>query len=202
MRTSGVRPIVRWLMIASAIIAIDLAATLWTVVAKTVSPFAVGSGPSRAYRIYYPLIDDSCVVITRDSMTGKTLGRTVIRPATAAGLCRVWWPAVVTGLLTLTGLALASTLGGRRFVAEFPMPRITTRRLMIAVAVMGADLGWVLRMRYSFLVGIFYGRWTPDLVDMLIVHTLAFVAAGVALLFSCVRRRRSPDPPESVTSQV
>jgi hypothetical protein len=191
MQKSQAQSIVRWWVIAASILATDVAATLWVVAARSVGFPYIGSGSFTKHIIHYNIIDGSRIVIVRNNETGTTIGRTVIRPATTAGLCRVWWPVFAAGPLTLMGFALALTRGGRRWVAEFSLPRMTTKGLMIAAAILVADLGWVFRTLGSSWRGLFIGQWTwtPALVDMLIVQTLALMAVGVAALFFFVRRR-------------
>jgi hypothetical protein len=150
---------------------------------------------------YYLMYDRPSVLVARDPFTG-TSKWTVTRPATATGLCRVWWPAIPAGLLTLSGLALARTREGRRSVAGFPLPRLTTGRLMIAVAVLGIEAGLaVCAVASRGLVAILFPRWewelTPTELDQLLLHGLVFLVAGVALLVRSARRRPPLDPADA-----
>ena len=67
----------------------------------------------------------------------------VARPATTAGLCRVWWPAAASAFLTLLALAIALSRTGQWFIAELPLPQMTTRRWMMAVALLGLEFGLI-----------------------------------------------------------
>jgi hypothetical protein len=176
-------------MIAASILAIDGAVTLWIVGARSV--LAADGGVSMHNCEYWSMYDGSSLRICHDPATGK-LTRTVTSPPTAAGLRRVWWPAVLAGLLTLLGLVLVSTHRGRRYVAEFPSPRMTTAGLMIAVAILGTEAGLALRtMESSGILALLFPRWelTPNLLDQLLLHALVFLSVGVALLVRFVRRR-------------
>ena len=97
------------------------------------------------------------------------------------GLCYVWWPSLAGGLITLLALALAATRNGRRLIAEFPLSRMTTRRWMIAVAVIGIEAGLLLNeMRYfGFDLGrdLRSSRWPPILICLAALPTLAFLLA-------------------------
>ncbi len=202
MRTSRVRSFERWRMIAASIIAIDVAAILWVVVARSVGFDPIGGGPLDGYGWYFRMSDGSFNVISYDYSTNKTIGRTVIFPAPPGGSYRVWWPAFAAVPLTLLGLALASTRGGRRIFTRLPVPQITTLRLMTAVAILGADLGWVLRTMESPWACLLSDGGPLVFVDLVSVHALAFMGFGVALLFNLGRRRPSPNDPETVTSRV
>lgn len=200
------RYLARWAMITASILAIDGAVTLWIVVARSVlaGDGGVGGGSNTSYCTHYRMYDDSSVLIVQDFTTGKST-RILTSPATAVGLRRVWWPAVPAGILTLSGLALASTHRGRRYVAGFPTPRMTTGGLMIAVAVLGTEGGLAIRtLESSGIRGLLFPRWelTPILVDQLLLHALAFLSVGVALLVRLVQRRRSLAPPDAVTFRV
>ena len=103
---------------------------------------------------------------SRAIVTGKTtvLG---IHPPTAMGLCYVWWPSVAGGFITLAILALAATRNGRRLIGEFPLPRMTTRRLMIAAAVIAIEAVLIInvaksnRMTWDFRNHRRLSRWPP-----------------------------------------
>ncbi len=107
-----------------------------------------------------------------------------------AGLCRVWWPAPAAGCITLIVIALALTRAGRQYVAAFSLPRITMRWFMIAVAVLGAEAGWVLRMMDSSQwYSVMFGQCSPMQLDFFILHGVALIAVLTAVLFLFVRRR-------------
>ena len=195
-RPSQLRSTTRWLILAAAIIGMDGAAIYRVVTARsTLRGGGLSSGPYTALASYYIRADEALVVVVRNFATGKTTGPTVIRPPTARGLCRVWWPAFTGGFLTLLALAIASTRKGRRFVSAFPLPRMTTRRWMIAVALIGTEGGLILStMRYAG-VDPLTTPWTPILVYLVGLHALAFLPVGITMLHRFVRRQRPREDP-------
>jgi Na+/serine symporter len=122
----------------------------------------------------------------------------VTRPATTAGLCRVWWPAAASGFLTLLALAIALTRTGQWFIAELPLPQMTTRRWMIAVAVLGTEGGLIMSTIRSSGVHPRLIQWTQILIILVGLHAVAFLPVGVAVLYRYVRHRQPRDDPETV----
>ena len=93
-------------------------------------------------------------------------------------------------LVTLLAFATAMTKTGRWFITEYRLPRLTARQWMIVVAVLGTETGLVeVRMRASANDPMFFW-WTPILVQLAILHVLAFAPAGLVLLNRHVRRDR------------
>ena len=137
------------------------------------------------------MLDGSTVVVTHNSAIGKAIGSTVLRPATVVGLCLVWWPAAAAATLT----ALALTSRGGRYIAEFQPPRMTLKRLMVAVAVLGADVGWSLRALEPSRGGFLFGRWKPIHMDLFILHVQVFLAASIAILLYRARLRATTKNP-------
>lgn len=192
----------RWLIVAASIIGVDAAAVHWVVTAKSGITGGIGGGPLTAHWTYYDRYDGSMVVIVRNNVTRRTTGPTVVRPPTTAGLCRVWWPAVAAGLLTLLALAIASARRGRRFIAAFPLPQMSTRRWMMTVAVIGTEVGLVITtLRYSDIDPL-RTRWTPILSSLVGLHAVAFLPAGIAALHRLVRIRRSRHDPEAAMDEL
>jgi hypothetical protein len=127
----------RWLVLVAWVAGLDASAVNWTITArKAIVIGRVGAGgyDHSHYRGY----DASEVTVSCNQLTGETTVRWT-RPPTTTGRCYVWWPALAGGMITLVAIALAATRNGRRLVVEFPLPRMTTRRLMIAVAVIGIE---------------------------------------------------------------
>jgi hypothetical protein len=89
------------------------------------------------------------VSVVQNTRTGKVTVHWT-RPPTAMGRCYDWWPSLAGGIVTLVVLALAATHNGRRLVAEFPLPRMTTRRLMIAVAVIAIEASLIINVARNF----------------------------------------------------
>jgi hypothetical protein len=192
---------VRWMMFAAAIIGTDLAAVNRVVKARSYLAAGAGSGPMTALRSHHTKYDGSEVLVVRNHLTGVTI-TTVTRPATGLGLCRVWWPAVAGGFLTLLALVTALTRTGRWLIAAIPIPRMTTRRWLIAVAVLGTEGGLIIGTLRSSGVDPLYVRWTPILVYLAVLHALAFMPVGVALLYRHVRDRQFQNDPESVSDRL
>ncbi len=176
MRPSHLQLTVRWLILAAWIAGLDAAAINWTITAREWIPLS-GSGPRATYSRYYQGYDGSVVVVVRNDLTGKTVKRLVVHPPTAAGLCYVWGPSFAGGLLTLLALALAATRNGRRLIVEFPLPRMTTRRWMIAVAVIGIEAGLIVGAMRFFRVDPRSSRWPPILIYLAGLHTVSFLPA-------------------------
>jgi hypothetical protein len=192
---------VRWLILAAWIVGLDAAAINWAITAREGIPVP-GGGPRAAYWRSYQGYDGSVVVVVRNHLTGKTVATRLVKPPTAAGLCYVWWPSFAGGLLTLLALALAATRNGRRLIVEFPLPRMTTRRWMIAVAVIGVETGLIIGAMRYFGVDPRSSRWPPILIYLGSLHTLVFLPVGVAVLKIVVRLLHSGDAPEAATDRL
>jgi hypothetical protein len=198
-RPSQLRFRERWLIFAALVIGIDMAAIYWVVEARSDFIFgggAGGVGPYYLFTMNYGMYDGSSVTTVHNYVTGKTT-RTVTRRASTAGLCRVWWPAAVSRLLTLLALAVALTRAGQRFIATLPLPQMTTRRWMIAVAVLGTECGLVITTMRNSGVNPLRTQWVPILINLIGLHTLAFLPVGVALLYWSARHWHSRDDPET-----
>jgi hypothetical protein len=165
----------RWLILAAWVVGLDAAAINWTMAAtKRVWIDECGSGgfSNRSYSGY----DGSEGRVMRNQMTGKTTVRWAHSP-TATGLCDVWWPSVVGGIITLIVLALAATRNGRRLIAEFPLPRMTTRRLMIAVAVIGIEATLIINVTRKLGGDPRSSGWPPIVFCLAVPPTLVFLPA-------------------------
>jgi hypothetical protein len=172
-RPSPLQLAARWLILAAWIVGLDAAAINWTIMATELDTDP-GTGGAHWYVRHRP--DWSVVRVVRNRLTGKTVTY-LLDPPTAVGLCLVWSPAVASGLLTLVALALAATRSGRRLIVEFPVPRMTTRRWMVAVAVIGVE-AWLIIGAVSYL--LFQPRpslWPPILIYLAALHTLTFLPA-------------------------
>jgi hypothetical protein len=168
---------VRWLIFAAWIAGLDAAAINWTIMAREIDPrAATGGGSLTAHWRVHHRPDGSVVRVVRNGVTGNTV-TTMIHPPTAVGMCLTWSPAFAGGLLTLLAVALAATRSGRRLIVEFPVPRMTTRRWMIAVAFIGVE-AWLIIGAISYL--LFQPRsslWPPILIYLAALHTLTFLPA-------------------------
>ena len=208
-RADSVRPshlqwAVRWLIFAAWVVALDAVAVNWTIrtrgriivslVASSLNTwwqsnsgydgslvkpkFQTGAAATKWQSSSG--YDGSVVLVVRNRWSGKIVERLVVHPPTAMGLCCVRWPSLAGGLTTLLALALAATRDGRRLIGEFPLHRPTTRRWMIAVAVIGIEAGLFLdEMRYF---GVDLGdprasRWPPILIYLAALAALAFPLA-------------------------
>lgn len=181
MRPSRPQLTVRWTILLAWVVAIDAAATNWTLAATKRLPVIMpSSGGDR--RTDYRGFDGSRVISYSEGMTGKT---TILRklPPTATGLCYVWWPAAAGGFITLAILGLAATRNGRRLIGEFPPPRMTTRRLMIAVAVIAIEAVLIInvaksnRVNWDFLNYRRPSRWPLLLIGLVAPPTLVLLQA-------------------------
>ena len=178
MRPSHLQLTVRWLILAAWIAGLDAAAINWTITAREgVSRVLEAARVPPHLRGLTKGYDGSVVVVVRNHPTGKTVKRLILHPPTAVGLCYVWSPSVAGGLLTLLALALAATRNGRRLIVEFPLPRMTTRRWMIAVAVIGIEAGLIIGVTRSLGVDPRSSRWPPILIYLAALPTLAFLPA-------------------------
>ena len=177
-RLSHLQWTVRWLILAAWIAGLDAAAINWTITAREGGPHPrIGGGSHIAHWTSHQRYDGSVVYVVRNDLTGKTVTR-LVHPPTAAGLCYVWGPSFAGGLLTLLALALAATRNGRRLIVEFPFPRMTTRRWMIAVAVIGIEAGLIIGAMSYFGVDPRSSRWPPILIYLASLHTLVFRPVG------------------------
>jgi hypothetical protein len=143
MRRPQLRFTVWWLIFAASIIGMDVAAINWVVTAKSAITARMDRGPNTARWTYYHMYDGSVRIVVNDYVTGRTIGPMVARPATTAGLCRVWWLGAASAFLTLLALAIALSRTGQWFIAELPLPQMTTRRWMMAVALLGLEFGLI-----------------------------------------------------------
>jgi hypothetical protein len=161
---------IRWLILAAWIAGLDAAAINWTIMATELDTDP-GTGGAHWHVRHRP--DGSVMRVVRNRLTGKT-ATYLLDPPTAVGLCCVWSPAVACGLLTLVALGLAATRSGRRLIVGFPLPRMTTRRWMVALAVIGIEV-WLINGAMSYLVR--HPRsslWPPILIYLASLHTLTF----------------------------
>ena len=181
MKPSRLESTVRWMLLIAWVAGSDTAATNWTLAASKRLPVIMpSSGGDR--RTDYRGFDGSRVISLTEHMTGKT---TILRklPPTATGLCYVWWPAVAGGFITLAILGLAATRNGRRLVVEFPLPRMTTRRLMIAVAVIAIEAVLIINVAKSNRVNWDFRNyrrpspWPPLLIGLVAPPTLVLLQA-------------------------
>jgi hypothetical protein len=166
---------VRWLVFAVCVLVLDAAVINWTLTATKLikqSDIVGGGYWHRGYRGS----DGSVVIVVQNSMTRKT---TVdwVHPPTAMGLCYVWWPAIASGFITLEALALAAARNGRRLFAEFPPPRMTTQRLMIAVAVIGIEAGLIINVTGKLGGDPRSSGWPPIAFCLAVPPTLVFLSA-------------------------
>ena len=141
MRPSRLQLTVRWTMLLAWVVALDAAAINWTITATKLIKQSDIVGGGYSHRRYRGS-DGSVVSVVQNSMTRKTTVHWT-DPPTRMGLCYVWWPSLASGLTTMLALALAATRDGRRLIVEFPVPPMTTQRLMIAVAVIGIEAGMI-----------------------------------------------------------
>jgi hypothetical protein len=142
------------------------------------------------------MYDGSQLLIVRNLLTGVTISTVTRRPATWDGLCRVWWPAAASGVLTLLAIATALTRPGRSAVAAIRIPRMTTRRWLIVVAVLGTEGGLIVNTLRSSGVDPMHARWTPILIRLALLHVVAFMPVGVVVLY------RSSSGPTSVAGRL
>ena len=154
---------------------LDAVAINWTITAR--KPALIGRVGGGGYDYsHYRGYDGSEASISRNQKTGKTTVRSD-HPPTATGECYVWWPSVAGGIITLVVLALAATRNGRRLVAEFPLPGMTTRRLMIAVAVIGIEAVLIINVTGKLGGNPRSSRWPPILFCLAAPPTLVLLAA-------------------------
>ena len=203
MRPPHLQLTVRWLIFAAWIAGLDAAAINWTITAWDIDLRVGTRGGSRTARwSFHDRPDGSAVRVVRNDVTGKTATR-LVHPPTAVGLCLVWWPSFAGGLLTLLALALAATRNGRRLIVEFPLPRMTTRRLMIAVAVIGIEAVLIINVAKSNRVNWdFHNYRRPSPWPPLLIGLVAPPIRGLYCRHSDrTRSHREPernDPPSTV----
>jgi hypothetical protein len=182
LRPSRLQLTVRWTILLAWVAGLDAAATNWTLAAtKRVAHKGLSNGD--VSRRNYFGYDGSLVAVVTENMTGKT---TILsnRPPTATGLCYVWWPSLAAGVITPVVLALAATRNGRRLIGEFPLPGMTTRRLMIAVAVIAIEAALIINVARNFNRATWDFRnhrrpspWPPILICLAVPPTLVFLSA-------------------------
>jgi hypothetical protein len=180
LRPSRLQLTVRWTILLAWVVGLDAAATNWTLaVTKRVVLQGLSNGDvSRRNHFGY---DGSVVAVGTENLTGRVFIVSK-RPPTAKGLCYVWWPSVAGGTITLVVLALAATRNGRRLIAKFPLPRMTTRRLMIAVAVIGIEAALIINIAkslndpHSFLGIRGKSQWPPIIICLAAPPTLVFIS--------------------------
>jgi hypothetical protein len=191
----------RWLMFAASIIGMDVAALCRVVTARSSVFAGVGGGPLWAHTTYYAMYDGSHRRVVHNWVTGSKT-TTVERPATPEGLCRVWWPAVAAGLLTLLAIRIALSPSGQWFIAEMPLPRMTTRRWMISVAALGTEGGLVISTLRNSGVDPLHAPWIQIFISLVVLHALAFLPLGVALLYQYLRNRQSQNEHETAMGRL
>jgi hypothetical protein len=177
MRPSHLQLTVRWLIFVAWIAGIDAAAINWTITAWDIDMRVGTRGGSHTARwSFHDRPDGSAVRVVRNFVTGSST-TTMIRPPTAVGMFLTWSPASAGGVLTLLAVALAATRNGRRLIVEFPLRPMTTRRWMVALAVIGIEV-WLINGAMSYLVR--HPRsslWPPILIYLASLHTLTFPPA-------------------------
>jgi hypothetical protein len=166
----------RWLILVAWVVGLDAAAIHWTITARKpikTKAYVVTGG---VYPTNYTWYDGSQVTVYEYGFTRKT-SVDWTHPPTATGLCYVWWPALAGGFITLEALALAATHNGRRLIAEFPLPRMTTRRLMIAVAVIGIEAALIINVTRKLGGDPRSSIWPPIVFCLAVPPTLVFLPA-------------------------
>jgi hypothetical protein len=174
-RPSHLQLTIRWLILAAWVTGLVAAATNWTIAARALIPMG-GVGGGDGEFSFYSGYDGSRMTVSRDYVTGMTRVHWS-HPPTATGLCYVWWPSVAGGIITLVVLAPAATRNGRRLIAEFPFPPMTTRRLMIAVAVIGIEAVLIVSATRNFGGNPRSSRWPPIVFCLAVPPTLVFLPA-------------------------
>jgi hypothetical protein len=166
---------VRLLILVAWTAGLDAVAINWTITAWDIDMRVGTRGGSHTARwSFHDRPDGSAVRVVRNFVTGSTT-TTMIRPPTAVGMFLTWSPAFTGGLLTLLAVTLAATRNGRRLIVEFPLPWMTTRRWMAALAVIGLEV-WLINGAMSYLVR--HPRsslWPPILIYLAALHTLTFL---------------------------
>jgi hypothetical protein len=109
MRMPRVRFTVRRLMIAVAVVAINLASimavrSLWN---RTGGGGGLGGGSPTNHWSYEGYLDGSLWVIYRNAITGATNSSRMVRPPTLLGMMIVWWPLATSVCITLATLWIA-----------------------------------------------------------------------------------------------
>ena len=153
----------------------DVAAITWVVNTRSAFTAGMGGGSRTAHWTFYDMYDGSGRFDVHNYMTGETTRRTVTRPATTAGLCRVWWPAAASGLLTLLAFAITLMRTGQWLVAAGALAQMTARRRMIVVAVLGTESGMVICTMKISGVDPLLTPWLPILIRLLGLHVLALM---------------------------
>jgi hypothetical protein len=165
-----------WLILVAWIAGVDAAAIHWTIWARKPFKTKVYFSTGGQHPTNYSWHDGSQVNVYKYSYSRKTrVERT--HPPTATGLCYVWWPAIAGGFITLEALALAPTRNGRRLIAEFPFPRMTTQRLMIAVAVIGIEAVLIINVTRNLGGDPRSSPWPPIVFCLSVPPTLVFLPA-------------------------
>jgi hypothetical protein len=164
----------RWVILVAWIAGVDAAVIHWTLTATKLIEMG-GLGAHGALYQYYRGHDGSGVTTILDHRGKTTVKRT--HPPIATGLCYVWWPAIAGGFIALEALALAATRSGRRLIAEFPLPRMTTRRLMIAVAVIGIEAALIINVSRKLGGDPRSSGWPPIVFCLAVPPTLVFLPA-------------------------
>ncbi len=180
----------RWLAFAAVIIALDVQFAQWVIANRSTKVFDARSITASYRNIYYGMLDGSRHHLVFDGMTFNIISLTMTHPPTKLGLWRVWWPAVAGGFLTLMAIAFARTRTGRWIISEIPLPRMTTRGSLIAVAILGTEGGLIVGTMRDSGIDPLRESWVPILVGLVILHAVAFMPAGIALLFRFLKNRR------------
>ena len=170
----------RWFVFAAAVVAMDVRAVIET--AETRFHFMALPNNYRGgvTTCYYFDFDVSYVESRRTSVA--EIARSTVRPMTLAGLWIVWSPVVAGLVLTLLSIVVARSRTGRWLIADaWPTP-MTTRGLMILVALVGIEIGLVVSTIRSRGRDPVSADWTPILFDLGILHAVAFTPAGIAVL--------------------
>jgi hypothetical protein len=181
-----------WLVVIfAAVIAIDKAAGAWVVWARKSYIHNTAHEIDGSWRLPFTredeMYDGSIVRVVTNRMTGTSV-TTVIRPATWWGLCRVWWPAVASGLLTLLAVAIAVSRQGQALIARIPLPVMSTRRLLTLITILGTEGGLVIGTLKTSGIDPMRTPWVPIFYELAIVHVVAFLPVFVVLPFRRLRR--------------
>jgi hypothetical protein len=138
-----------WLSTAIVVFGLNLAGVVAALEPKSSwIPGARGTGrPNILIRQMY----DGSVVKYICPLLGSRSGPFVIQPASALGLCQVWWPVAASISASLLILAISWLRSRRRIEKSLRRPRLTMLQSMVLVGLISFWL-WLIRFDVSLIV--------------------------------------------------
>jgi len=135
-----------WLVVAMVIIGVNLAGIRAALQPKWSLIGSTGNANITVRQMY-----DGSVVKYIHPLSGVRSGPIMVRPASAIGLWRVWWPVAASVGISLMILGVARIRTGLRPVRAVRRPRTKTIQVMVVIGLISFGL-WLIRFDISWII--------------------------------------------------